>query len=141
YDVISQIRIIKSKMRLLTHNILICNRSECRNGFPLEISLNGSVEESTKMLDVEFNIEQIKQIIKKVDWGVLVKSASQFGLSLPLSYSEQDFDDEVFLCAVHDAILRFQIMEAELICPICNHRYIVSKGVPDMIFSSLVSKD
>ncbi|TRY52856.1 Trm112p-like protein [Cryptosporidium tyzzeri] len=93
------------------------------------------------MLDVEFNTEQIKQIIKKVDWGVLVKSASQFGLSLPLSYSEQDFDDEVFLCAVHDAILRFQIMEAELICPICNHRYIVSKGVPNMIFSNLVSKD
>lgn len=58
------------------------------------------------MLDIEFNVEQIKHILKKVDWDVLVKSASQFGMSLPLSYSEQDFKDEIFLFAVHDAVLR-----------------------------------
>ncbi|OII71813.1 uncharacterized protein cubi_00621 [Cryptosporidium ubiquitum] len=88
------------------------------------------------MLDIEFNAEQIRHIVKKVDWDVLVKSASQFGISLPLSYSEQDFDDEIFLCVVHDAILR-----AKLICPQCSHKYLVSKGIPNMISNDLVSND
>lgn len=86
--------------------MLCSNKSECKNGFPLQIYLNGSIEESTKVLDIEFNPDQIKQIIRKVDWDVLVKCASQFGMNLPLSYSERDFNDEIFLYAVHDAVLK-----------------------------------
>lgn len=85
---------------------------ECKNGFPLQIYLNGSIEESTKVLDIEFNPEQIKQIVRKVDWDVLVKFASQFGMNLPLSYSEQDFNDENFLYAVHDVALKVSFFKS-----------------------------
>ncbi|KAJ1609307.1 hypothetical protein OJ253_1599 [Cryptosporidium canis] len=97
---------------ILSKLVPCSNRSECKNGFPLQIYLSGDLEQSTKTLDIEFNPEQIRQIIRKVDWDVLVKCASQFGMSLPLSYSEEDLDDDIFLCAVHDAVLKVRFFSS-----------------------------
>ncbi|EEA07558.1 Trm112p-like domain-containing protein [Cryptosporidium muris RN66] len=120
-------------MRLLTHNILMCNRKCCKNGFPLEIKLRGDKEEATSQLDTYFSREQIQSMLEKLDWEVLVSTAAKFDIELPISYNLEDKNDDIFLKAVHNAIMNFQILEADLICPICNHKYTVSKGVPNML--------
>ncbi|KAF7457954.1 Trm112p family domain-containing protein [Cryptosporidium felis] len=113
--------------------VSLSNRPECKNGFPLEISLKGGIEDSTKLLEIEFSPDQIRCILDKLDWSVLVESASQCGLDLPPRYTEQDVNNDIFLRGVHDAVIRFQIMEADLVCPRCNFRYSVSKGIANML--------
>ena len=53
-------------MRLLTHNLLMCNAKNCKGGFPLNINLaEEEMEEPTQMLEVEFNAEFIKVSLNK----------------------------------------------------------------------------
>ncbi|KAH7648591.1 hypothetical protein RS030_111790 [Cryptosporidium xiaoi] len=109
----------------------MCNRPECKNGFPLRITLNGTLEESTKYIETEQNNEQIQCLIDRIDWDVFVRTASDFGIELPICFSEQDKKDDMFLTAVHDALMK--IMEGKLTCPVCKFEYNISKGIPNML--------
>lgn len=116
-------------MRLLTHNILMwqvlflnfrwkkifnhffqSNRPECKNGFPLKIILDDKAQEAVKYVDAKFSPEQVKMVLGKLDWNILVQTASQLGLDLPPSYSERDKDDEIFLNAVHEAVIKVSFL-------------------------------
>ena len=55
-------------MRLLTHNMLICNKKGVVNGYPLAIKATRLVYEET-----EFSTEFTRSMLNKVEWSALVK--------------------------------------------------------------------
>ena len=60
-------------MRLITHNMLMCNVKGCKqNNFPLHIKA-AKVEK----LESEFKPDFIKHIIPKLDWKALVIAAKE----------------------------------------------------------------
>ncbi|PHJ25087.1 trm112p family domain-containing protein [Cystoisospora suis] len=121
-------------MRLLTHNLIACNRKQCPGGFPLEVKLDEKAEEQATSIDSsEFQPEFIRSMLPKLDWDAFVKTATKLGLELPPSYEEADLTDEHFLRAVHDAAVDFHILEAKLVCPLCTREYPVTKGIPNML--------
>ena len=62
-------------MKLLSHNLLICNVSKCEtNNFPLKIEVEKSVYRES-----EFSSDNIKRLLKKIDWPGLVKTVSEMG--------------------------------------------------------------
>ncbi len=60
-------------MRLLTHNMLICNKKGVVNGYPLAIKANRLVYEET-----EFSKEFTASMLAKVEWSALVKVSCTF---------------------------------------------------------------
>ena len=62
-------------MRLLSHNLLICNIAKCdKNNFPLMIEVEKSVYRGS-----DFNKDTIKKLIKKLDWFALHKTVVEMG--------------------------------------------------------------
>ena len=116
-------------MRLLTHNLLMCNRKQCSGGFPLSI-----VATETKLTESEFNPAQIRSLLSRIEYEALVQAASSVGMAmLPPSYSPSDLEDEMFLKAVHDVIMDFHVEEGDLVCPKCDRKFPVSMGIPNML--------
>ncbi|CRH04059.1 tRNA m2G10 methyltransferase subunit, putative [Plasmodium relictum] len=123
-------------MRLLTHNFLKCNETQCTGGYPLIIKLDNNVEENIKILDQEMNIEFIKNVLSKVDYDVLYKTAKQFDINLLPSYSSEHLENEEFLNSVHHALFKVHIMEGTLVCPKCSISFPIKDGIPNMLTGS-----
>ncbi|CEM35199.1 unnamed protein product [Vitrella brassicaformis CCMP3155] len=126
-------------MRLLTHNLLMCNRKQCTGGFPLRIVLDTDIDKDAQSVEEsEFRPEFIQHLLPKLDWEALYKTAQELNLSpgVPPSYSEEDKKDENFLRAVHDVVMDVHILEGKLVCPNCNREYPVSKGIPNMLLTN-----
>ena len=123
-------------MRLLTHNLLVCNRKQCNGGYPFKVvPVDSDIEKpSTSIIESEFNPDFIRAMLSKIEWDVLVETAGSLGLNiLPPSYEETDLSDVNFLKAVHDVISDFHINEADLVCSKCSRRFPISKGIPNML--------
>lgn len=56
-------------MRLLTHNMLMCNKKGVQNGFPLRIKAEKLVYEET-----EFNPVFIQHMIRKLEYPALLQA-------------------------------------------------------------------
>jgi multifunctional methyltransferase subunit TRM112 len=59
-------------MKLLTHNLLICNKKACAKGgnnFPLKL-----VAKDTKKTEIEYNKELLIRLIDRLDWNALVQT-------------------------------------------------------------------
>ncbi|KJP88509.1 hypothetical protein AK88_01788 [Plasmodium fragile] len=93
-------------MRLLTHNFLKCNETQCDGGYPLSLVLNSDAEENMKIIEQEINVEFVKNVLTKVDYDVLYQTATQLGLNLPVSYTTQHLEDEEFLNSIHHALFK-----------------------------------
>ncbi|KAF8819435.1 Trm112p family domain-containing protein [Cardiosporidium cionae] len=120
-------------MRLLTHNLLVCNRQHCSGGFPLTVKLLGDIDNSTNKVEIDFNEHLIQNLLNILDWESLTNTATSLGISLPPSFTESDKDDEMFLRAIHEVVLEFHILEGSLVCPACDRVYPISKGIPNML--------
>ncbi|KAK1445092.1 hypothetical protein BgAZ_109980 [Babesia gibsoni] len=119
-------------MRLITHNLIMCNTDKCVGGYPLRISL--SIEDNACKTEPQvLNPQFIRKIIKRMDYPVLVEAAKSIGLQLPSTYSEEDLEDEKFIAHIHHCILEFHVLEATMQCPKCDRVYKVSKGIPNML--------
>ena len=59
-------------MRLLTHNLLQCNKKGVKNGFPLKIRA-----EMIKVDETEFKKEFIVHMIQKLDWSALCGAVAE----------------------------------------------------------------
>lgn len=61
-------------MKLLTHNLLMCNVKACKTAntnYPLRI-----VAEDLQQVEKEFNPEFIKRMLPRLDWAGIVSAAS-----------------------------------------------------------------
>jgi multifunctional methyltransferase subunit TRM112 len=116
-------------MRLLTHNLMMCNRKQCSGGFPLRIAVRES-----KTTESEFNPSHIKAMLGRIDYEALLATATSLGLNtLPPSYTDADLSDEMFLRSVHEVIMDYQVEEGDLICPKCERKFPVHMGIPNML--------
>jgi len=58
-------------MKLLTHNLLVCNSKTCQGkDIPLQLKFTVLTEKTT-----EFNKPFIKKLLVKINWPLLVKTA------------------------------------------------------------------
>lgn len=107
----------------------MCNRKQCSGGFPLLVAAR-----ETKIAESEFNAEHIKSMLSRLEYDALVATATSLGMPmLPPSYTASDLEDEMFLKAVHDVIMDFQVEEGDLVCPKCDRKFPISKGIPNML--------
>lgn len=109
--------------------MMMCNRKQCSGGFPL-----GIVARETKVSESEFNGDHIRSMLSRIEYEALVSAATSVGMaSLPPTYTKSDMEDEMFLRAVHDAIMDFHVEEGELVCPKCERKFPISMGIPNML--------
>lgn len=89
-------------MRLLSHNLLICNVSKCeKNNFPLIIEVEKSIYRSS-----DFNRENIKKLVRKLDWFALHKTVTDMGeTNFPKDLSAEYIENEDNLRKLHRIIL------------------------------------
>lgn len=99
----------------------------------MRIVVDEKSEEATTAESSEFQPELVRQLLAKLDWEALVKTAEQFGLPLPPNFTEADKTDEHFLRAVHEAVIEFHVLEGKLVCPVCTREYPISNGIPNML--------
>lgn len=89
-------------MRLLSHNLLICNIAKCeKNNFPLIIEVEKSIYRSS-----DFNRENIKKLVKKLDWFALYKTVTDMGENnFPKELTPEYLENEENLRKLHRIIL------------------------------------
>lgn len=89
-------------MRLLSHNLLICNIAKCeKNNFPLIIEVEKSIYRSS-----DFNRENIKKLVKKLDWFALYKTVTDMGeTNFPKDLTPEYLENEENLRKLHRIIL------------------------------------
>lgn len=98
-------------MRLLSHNLLICNVAKCeKNNFPLIIEVEKSIYRSS-----DFNRENIKKLVRKLDWYALYKTVTDMGeTSFPKDLTAEYLENEENLRKLHRIIL-------DVTPPTCRH--------------------
>ena len=116
-------------MRLLTHNLLMCNLKSCTGrNFPLVLQANEITEESS-----EFNQELTLKMLNKIDWRVFHQTLENLGHSLPEELNQEDRSNEALLQRIHHLMFNIIITTGTLICQNCNRAYPIDKGIPNML--------
>ncbi|OQR92391.1 hypothetical protein ACHHYP_03737 [Achlya hypogyna] len=132
-------------MRLLTHNMLVCNIKACvatartdpnapPANFPLRIepAANG-----VEVAETQYSKEFMLHILKSIDWRGLATTVNQLNHPelppLPATLPANIEHDEELLKAVHHVIFDTEIIEGELVCNNCGRSYPISGGVPNML--------
>ncbi|RQM23254.1 hypothetical protein B5M09_002657 [Aphanomyces astaci] len=100
-------------MRLLTHNMLVCNIKACvatarqgENALPLNYPLKIQVdnESGIDITDTNYSKDFVLHILKSIDWTGLVQTVAQT-----------------------------TIIEGELVCNNCGRSYPIKNGIPNML--------
>lgn len=116
-------------MRLLTHNLLMCNLKSCAgHNFPLILQANEIAEESA-----EFNQNLTLKMLGKIDWAVFQQTAETLGHTLPEQLSEEDKTNEALLERLHHLLFNLTIVSGGLTCRNCGRVYPIDKGIPNML--------
>ncbi|KAJ3114159.1 hypothetical protein HDU96_002503 [Phlyctochytrium bullatum] len=115
-------------MRLITHNMLMCNVKKCTgNNFPLRIE-NAELE----TCEAEFNEDFIKRISVKVDWPALSQTAFALGVDQLPTELPADLDD-MELRRLHKVLLEVEVKSGRMVCPNCGHIFPIKDGIPNML--------
>lgn len=117
-------------MRLITHNMLICNKKGVTNGFPLRIEA-----EELEVVACAFDPEFVRKMLSKIDWCAFVAGATSLrvGDALPESAPTPEDADEQLLRAVHHALLEVHVKKGKLVCPESGREFPVIDGIPNML--------
>ncbi|KAL4157411.1 hypothetical protein PRNP1_006434 [Phytophthora ramorum] len=133
-------------MRLLTHNMLVCNVKACADtagrdvgvrplNFPLRIvpeEMDGVV-----VLETQFSKSFMLHIMNSIDYQALAFTTKELNHpevpvlpeQIPTDLSEQDD----LLRTIHRVIFDTNIVEGELVCNNCGRSYPVTNAVPNML--------
>lgn len=118
-------------MRLITHNMLVCNKKGVENGFPLRIK---PVE--ITVVESEFHADFIRKMVTKIDWAAFLAGAKALGVAegLPEAISlEQHGADEDLLRKIHHALMDVHVKKGNLICPESGREFPIVDGIPNML--------
>ncbi|KAJ0402406.1 hypothetical protein P43SY_004115 [Pythium insidiosum] len=132
-------------MRLLTHNMLLCNVKACQEtasrepgqrplNFPLKIvpEMDGVV-----VLETVFSKQFMLHIMNSIDYPALVHTTKELNHPdvpiLPDTLPQDLANEEELLKQIHRVILDTNIVEGELVCNNCARSYPVSNAVPNMM--------
>ncbi|KAI8636760.1 hypothetical protein BD408DRAFT_425612 [Parasitella parasitica] len=119
-------------MRLITHNMLQCHVKNCNsNNFPLRFE-----DVQVELIEADFNVEFLSNIINKIEWDALYNTAVQLGINtIPAQMPENIQDDEALLKIVHNVLLETHIQQGKMVCPNCAHVYKITDGIPNMLLA------
>jgi multifunctional methyltransferase subunit TRM112 len=118
-------------MKLLTHNMLRCNKKGVSVGFPLRIEAG-----KTEVRETEKNPAFLRSIAGRLDWGAFVGAAGQLGIKdLPPQLSEEQLADDAFLERFHHALLETVVVEGTLVCPESGRRFPIKNSIPNMLLN------
>eukprot|EP01017_Pseudomicrothorax_dubius_P033563 TRINITY_DN4506_c0_g1_i3.p1 TRINITY_DN4506_c0_g1~~TRINITY_DN4506_c0_g1_i3.p1 ORF type:complete len:125 (+),score=25.68 TRINITY_DN4506_c0_g1_i3:34-408(+) len=117
-------------MRLLSHNLLMCNVKGCsENNYPLRILVQKS-----KIIEAELNPDFLRKLVTKLDWkGLHTTLISLDFHKFPEQLAEDDWKNEEFLKELHNVLMQTHIIEGKLVCPNCQREYPIVNGIPNMI--------
>mmetsp|Transcript_1685 Transcript_1685/g.3608 ORF Transcript_1685/g.3608 Transcript_1685/m.3608 type:complete len:138 (-) Transcript_1685:193-606(-) len=133
-------------MRLLTHNLLQCNKKGVKNGYPLIIR-PVQLEYKESPYDKDF----VSAMVPKVEYDALLKAlqwvrefppfARGEGLppgglpelppALPMEYAA----DEDFLRKLHTVLFDIYLVEGVLVCPESGREFPVNDRIPNMLLN------
>ncbi|KAF8597494.1 Trm112p-domain-containing protein [Ceratobasidium sp. AG-I] len=119
-------------VRLLTHNVLACHAKGCTsNNFPLRFK-----DAQLVVRDAEFNPDFLKRFMPRLDWGALISSARELGdESLPEMQPAPGTEDDEFLQKLHHVLLEIDVSEGAMVCPNCQHAYMIMQSIPNMLLA------
>mmetsp|Transcript_61850 Transcript_61850/g.109853 ORF Transcript_61850/g.109853 Transcript_61850/m.109853 type:complete len:137 (+) Transcript_61850:37-447(+) len=132
-------------MRLLTHNLLQCNKKGVKNGYPLAIQAV-SVKYEESPYDKDFT----SAMIPKLEYGALVKALGELGKcpaltggealvggvpQLPATLPEDHAENEDFLKKLHVILFDLHLVEGKLVCPESGREFPVNDSIPNMLLN------
>ncbi|ETV90288.1 hypothetical protein H310_14888 [Aphanomyces invadans] len=116
-------------MRLITHNMLMCNKKGVSNGFPLILK-----PEETEIVASDFSAEFIVKMVDKLDWAAFVAGAAALNVDVPSTpLSAEDKANEVVLKQIHHALLDVHVKKGVLVCPESGREFPIVDGIPNML--------
>jgi multifunctional methyltransferase subunit TRM112 len=122
-------------MRLITHNLLTCNKKGVETGFPLRIE-----PETVEVVESEFNAEFMRKMVTKLDWAAFLAGAEALKVAdgLPRALPSEGQDpplDEQTLRKVHHALMDVHVKQGKLICPESGREFPIVDGIPNMLLN------
>ncbi|OMJ71102.1 hypothetical protein SteCoe_30780 [Stentor coeruleus] len=116
-------------MRLLTHNLLMCNLKTCAGqNFPLALQANEISEENT-----EFNLVLTQKMLGKLDWKAFHRVADSLGHTLPEELTPEDQNNDELMQRLHHLLFNIVVLSGTLTCQSCGRAYPIDKGIPNML--------
>ncbi|RLN96843.1 hypothetical protein BBJ28_00017956 [Nothophytophthora sp. Chile5] len=121
-------------MRLITHNLLMCNKKGVDNGFPLRIE-----PEAVEVVACDFHAEFVRKMLGKLDWAAFLEGAKALqvadGLPTTLPSTEEGATDEETLRKIHHALMEVHVKQGKLVCPESGREFPVIDGIPNMLLN------
>eukprot|EP01098_Paradermamoeba_levis_P005164 TRINITY_DN2195_c0_g1_i1.p1 TRINITY_DN2195_c0_g1~~TRINITY_DN2195_c0_g1_i1.p1 ORF type:complete len:128 (+),score=39.49 TRINITY_DN2195_c0_g1_i1:110-493(+) len=122
-------------MRLITHNMLMCNKGCTANNFPLQL-----VVSSIEVKEAEFNKDLVSAMLPKLDWSALKLAEKSLAdqkleLALPEIPPAKPQEDEAFLKLLHSFLFTLHVQEGELLCKNCGRSFPIKSGIPNMLLN------
>jgi len=126
-------------MRLLTHNMLKCNRKDVGSGYPLTIE-----PETVEIEAAEFDREMVISMLKKVDLNGLkvacacldmsdgIDSITDASIADLISGNNSALSDDV-LASAHRALFEVRVLAGQLVCPDSGRKFPIKDGIPNML--------
>ena len=136
-------------MKLITHNILMCNKKGCTtNNFPLKIVCN-KVEMYQEEATMAYSKNLMQRLLEKLDLPALKITLDQLNWQdvRPLFPTPEMMadpgsvdvavlrEDEEFLTNLHEICCKRHITEGQLICPNCERSYEIKTGIVNMLLN------
>ena len=125
-------------MKLITHNLLMCNKSGCTtNNFPLRVICT-KVEEYDSESVQEYSKALMQRLLEKIDYLALQQTVNslKWGVTLPEGPLDQShYENEEFLQLIHDVCCKRHITEGALQCPNCEREYQIKNGIANMLLT------
>ena len=123
-------------MKLITHNILMCNKKGCtKNNFPLKLAVKSFSDFEPENAQ-EFSAILMHRLLEKIDWPALrltVASVPEWAIQLPEEVTPELSQDDKFLHDLHLLLVRRQIVDGEMECPNCTRVYEIKNGIANML--------
>lgn len=117
-------------MRLITHNMLMCNKKGVANGFPLRIEAA-----EVEVVACEFQAAFVRKMLLKIDWAAFVAGAKSLNVAdgLPEQVPSGDEANEALLRKVHHALLEVHVKKGKLVCPESGREFPIIDSIPNML--------
>jgi multifunctional methyltransferase subunit TRM112 len=121
-------------MKLLTHNILMCNKKGCSiNNYPLKINAN-------KIITKEhiFDEDSLKRFVKKIDFKGLKSACNDLNINLQYDFeslTEEQKNNSEFLKYMNNILFEIIIEDGILKCNNCGREYKIENGITNLMLN------
>lgn len=118
-------------MKLLTHNLLMCNKKGCTiNNYPLTIQASKVIAKPNK-----YDEELLRRFLKKIDLNGLNSACKDINILKVdmLTLTEEQKNSKEFLEYLNTVLFETLIEEGSLKCNHCEREYPIKQGIPDMV--------